>query len=135
MPAAGRFDLELTSTSHDVPQVTFPLLVSTVLDDQPGLVAFFPLLGGIFVQAGSECYGNCEDSFVFDYPGQFHSPYTMLCTRKSCLMAAATTWPPHHVRPKRRMTKGKPTASEPMRIEWVDGYPCLLYTSPSPRDS
>ena len=107
---------------RDFEQVTFPLLDGTAMDSQPGLVAFFPLLGGIFIQAGSECYGSCEDSFVFDYPGQFHSPYAMLCTRKRCLMAAATTWPPHHVRPKRRMTKGKPTASEPMRIEWVDGY-------------
>lgn len=122
MPAAGQFDLTLTSTSHDMPQVVFPLLDGTPMDNRPNLVALFPLLGGIFVQAGSDCYGNCEDSFVMDYPGQFHSPYAMLCTKQSCLMAAATTWPPHHVRPKRRITKGSPTAKEPMRIEWVDGY-------------
>ena len=118
----GRFVLAFESKTQDVPQLTFPLLNGTRMDQEPDMVALFPVLGGIFVKAGEACYGDCVDPFVMDYPGSMHSPYAMLCTRKTCLMAAATTWPPMRVRPKRRMRKGQPTAQEPMQIDWVDGF-------------
>ena len=119
----GFFDLEFKSERYEVPQITFPnLFGGSPMDRESGLVALYPLLGGIFIKAGASCYGDCMDDFVMDYPGQFHSPYAMLCTTRRCLISAATVWPPHHVRPKRRMRAGKSNASEPFMLEWVDGY-------------
>jgi hypothetical protein len=46
----------------------------------------------------------------------------ILATRDTALLAAATTWPPHHVHPKRRMAKGATPGPEPLQIDWVDGY-------------
>ena len=46
----------------------------------------------------------------------------MLATRETALLAASTTWPPHHVHPKRRLAKGAAPGPEPLQIDWVDGY-------------
>jgi hypothetical protein len=59
---------------------------------------------------------------VMSYPGSFHAPYVMLSTPNKAVMAAAATWPPHHVIPKRRMVEGDYTSSQPLLIDWVNGY-------------
>jgi hypothetical protein len=125
----GFFELTFTSLQHDVPRVSFPNLHGTSMDAAPGMVALFPFLGGIFIQAGASCYGECMSDAVMAYPGGFHAPYVMLATPDRALMAAATTWPPHHVHPKRRMEKGVVTGAQPLLIDWVDGYKRLQPTT------
>eukprot|EP01043_Picozoa_sp_COSAG02_P063254 COSAG02_NODE_8917_length_2401_cov_1.577324_4_plen_279_part_00 len=101
---AGHFDLSFTPKIHDVPRVSFPFLTGVPsMDDDPNMFALFPMLGGIFVKNGADGYGSMEQDAVMSYPGSFHSPYVMLATAEAAVMAAATTWPPHHVHPKRRM--------------------------------
>ena len=118
----GRFDLSFTPKTHAVPRVSFPFLTGVPsMDDDPNMFALFPMLGGIFIKNGAEGYGSMEEDVVMSYPGNFHSPYVMLATAESAVMAAATTWPPHHVHPKRRM-KANTTGAQPLQIDWVDGY-------------
>jgi hypothetical protein len=119
---AGHFDLSFTPKIHDVPRVSFPFLTGVPsMDDDPNMFALFPMLGGIFVKNGADGYGSMEQDAVMSYPGSFHSPYVMLATAEAAVMAAATTWPPHHVHPKRRM-KANVTGAQPLQIDWVDGY-------------
>jgi hypothetical protein len=118
----GHFDLAFTPKTHAVPRVSFPFLSGVPsMDDDPNMFALFPMLGGIFVKNGADGYANMEQDVVMSYPGSFHSPYVMLATAEAAVMAAATTWPPHHVHPKRRM-KANVTGAQPLQIDWVDGY-------------
>lgn len=118
----GRFDLSFTPKTHAVPRVSFPFLTGVPsMDDDPDMFALFPMLGGIFVKNGADGYASMEQDAVMSYPGSFHSPYVMLATADAAVIAAATTWPPHHVHPKRRM-KANITGAQPLQIDWVDGY-------------
>jgi hypothetical protein len=125
----GRFDLAFTPKTHAVPRVSFPFLTGVPsMDDEPNMYAMFPMLGGIYVKNGADGYSSMQNDEIMSYPGSFHSPYVMLATRDAAVMAAATTWPPHHVHPKRRM-KANATGAQPLQIDWTDGYAAGKETS------
>eukprot|EP00038_Savillea_parva_P018447 m.23738 g.23738 ORF g.23738 m.23738 type:complete len:638 (+) comp4099_c0_seq1:116-2029(+) len=117
----GFFRLTLNVPNHNVSRVSFPLMPSTPLDSAPDMYALLPFLGGIFVRAGASCYADCMDDDVNQYPGGMHAPYVIVATPETAIIAAAVTWPPQRVHPKRRLALNG-TGPQPLLIDWTNGW-------------
>ena len=109
--------LAFVAPRHRVARLSFPMLPGTPLDGQPGTFTLLPMLGGIFVAEQIDCPLCSLPQMV--YPGSFHAPYVLVCRPPACLMAAATTWPPHTTKPDRTMHSGQPRTVE---LRFQDGY-------------